>query len=171
MKLFNKVICLCVLLIITLLAGCNLTSTENKLPSTKPKGFNFIFSYGVGCKNQLDTMKGEYTKDMVPAPSISTHLKLSDEDMYTIYSQIRNIDILSYPESFKPKNNVIRTPYYTYNFKIIVDGMEKSISWKDENVSQLKQAVQLRELFKKIQEIIESNEEYKKLPEAQGGYD
>jgi hypothetical protein len=171
MKLFIKVIWLCVLLIATLLAGCNLTSTKNKLPSTKPKDFNFVFSYGVGSKNQLDTIKGQYTKDMVTEPSVSTNLKLSDEDMDTIYSEIRKINILDYPDSFKPKNNVKQNPYYTYNFKIIANGIEKNISWVDENVSESKEAVQLRELFKKIQEITENKEEYKKLPEAKGGYD
>jgi predicted RNA-binding protein with EMAP domain len=40
-----------------------------------------------------------------------------------------------------------------------------------DNVSESKEAIQLRGLFKKIQEIIESKEEYKKLPEAKGGYD
>jgi hypothetical protein len=171
MQLFNKVICLCVLLIATLLAGCNSTSTKNKLPSTKPKDFNFVFSYGVGSKNQLDTLKGQYTKDMVTEPSVSTNLKLSDEDMDTIYSEIRKINILGYSDSFNPKSNVMQTPYYTYNFKIIADGIEKNISWADKNVSQSKEAVQLRELFKKIQEIIECKEQYKKLPEAKGGYE
>lgn len=171
MRLFNKVVCLCILLVAILLAGCNLTIGKNKLPSTKPKDFNFVFSYGVGSKNQLDTIKGQYTKDMVTEPSVSTNLKLSDEDMDTIYSEIIKINILDYPDNFKPKNNVIQTPYYTYNFKIIVNGMEKNISWADENVSESKEAVQLRKLFKKIQEIIESKEEYKKLPEAKGGYD
>jgi hypothetical protein len=159
------------LLIAFSFVGCNSTSTKNQLPESKPKDFNFVFSYGVGSKNQLDTIKGQYTKDMITEPSVSTNLKLSDEDMNTIYSEIRKINILDYPDNFKPKNNAIQTPYYTYTFKIIANGMEKNISWADENVSESKEAVQLRKLFKKIQEIIESKEEYKKLPEGKGGYD
>jgi hypothetical protein len=171
MKFFNKVICLCMLLIVTLLVGCNLIGGKIQLPSSKPKDFNFVFNYGVNAKNQLDTIKGEYTKDMVTEPSITTNLKLTDEEMNTIYSEMKKINILDYPESFKPKNNVKQNPYYTYNFKIIANGIEKNISWVDENVSESKEAVQLRELFKKNQEIIENKEEYKKLPEAKGGYD
>jgi hypothetical protein len=149
----------------------NLSSTKSNLPLTRPNDFNFVFNYGVGSKNQLNTIKGQYTKDMVAESSISTNLKLSDEDMDTIYSEMRKINILDYPDNFNPKNNVKQTTYHTYNFKVIVNGIEKNISWADGNVSQSKQAVQLRELFKKIQEIIESKEEYKKLPEAKGGYD
>ncbi|WP_246579328.1 hypothetical protein [Alkaliphilus flagellatus] len=58
MKLFNKVVYLCMFLIATLLVGCNLTGTKNQLSSSKPKDFNFVFHYGVGAKNQLDTIKG-----------------------------------------------------------------------------------------------------------------
>jgi hypothetical protein len=132
---------------------------------------SILLNYGIGSKNQLDTIKGQYTKDMVTEPSVSTNLKLSDEDMNTIYSEIRNINILDYPDNFKPKSNVTQIPFCTYNFKVIVNGIEKNLSWADESVSQPKQAVQFRELFKKIQERIESKEEYKKLPEAKGGYD
>jgi hypothetical protein len=148
----------------------NLSSTKSNLPLTRPNDLNFEFNYGVGSKNQLNTIKGQYTKDMVAEPSISTNLKLSDEDMDTIYSEMRKINILNYPDNLNPKNNVKQTPYHTYNFKIIVNGIEKNIFWADENVSQSKQAVRLRELFKKIQEIIESKEEYKKLSKAKGGY-
>ena len=35
----------------------------------KPKDFNFVFNYGVNSKNGLNTIKGEYTKDMVIDPS------------------------------------------------------------------------------------------------------
>lgn len=171
MRLSKKVMYLCLFLIGALLVVCNLTSTKNNLPSAKPKDFNFVFSYGVGSRNQLDTIKGKYTKDMVAEPSISTNLKLSDEEMNTIYSEMRNINILDYSKNFNPENNAIRTPFYTYYIKIIADDIEKTISWEDENASPSKEAVQLRGLFKKIQEIIESKEEVKKLPKAEGGYD
>lgn len=171
MKLFSKAVYLYILLIAILLVGCNTTSTKNQLSLAKPKDFNFVFNYGVGAKNQLDTIKGQYTKDMVIEPSVSTNLKLTDEEMNTIYSEMMRINILDYPENFKPKNNGFQTPFSTYHIKIIIDGKEKNISWEDENISQSKEAVQLRELFKKIQEIIVNKEEFKKLPEAKGGYD
>lgn len=171
MKAFSKVVYLFILISAALFAGCNKTSTKDKFPLSKPKDFNFVFNYGVGGKNQLDTIKGQYTKDMVIEPSISTNLKLTDEEMNTIYSEMIKINILDYPEEFKPKNNVFQTPFLTYHIKIILDGKEKTISWEDENISKSKDAVQLRELFKKIQGIIVNKEEFKKLPEAKSGYD
>ena len=170
MKSFNKVLCLCLLLITTLLSGCGSLNAKNKLPPSKPVNFNFIFSYGVGAKNQLDTFKGQFTKDMVMDPSITTDLKLSDEDMDTIYSELRKINILAYEENFQPKGYTESTPYVTYSFSMTADGIEKKITWFDENDSNTKEAVQLRELFYKIKDMIESTEEYKKLPTAKPGY-
>jgi hypothetical protein len=141
------------------------------LPNTKPKDFNFVFNYGVNAKNQLDTIKGQYTKDMVIDPSVTTNLILSDEEMSIIYSEMKKINILNYPENFNPKSNMHRTPFETYSIKIAIDGKEKYIYWKDENISESKKAIELRVLFKKIQEIIINKEQYKKLPVANGGYD
>jgi len=168
-RIITSVVAIVILSLIFLSIN-NIASTKSNLPLTKPKDFNFVFNYGVGSKNQLDTIKGQYTKDMITEPPISTSLKLSDEDMDTIYSEIRKINILDYPDNFKPNNNLKQTPYYTYNLKIIVNGIEKNISWADENASESKEAVQLRKLFKKIEEIIVKKEEFKKLPEAKGGY-
>lgn len=72
------------------------------------KGFIFLTFLLVNCnststKNQLDTAKGQFTKDMVSEPSITTSLKLSDDEMNTIYSEMKRINILDYPDSFNPK--------------------------------------------------------------------
>lgn len=167
----KKAMFLCLLLIAFSLIGCKSTITENQLPNVKPKDFNFVFNYGVNAKNQIDTIKGQYTKDMVVDPPATTALILSDKEMDAIYLSMKSIEILNYPESFNPKSNVIRTPFQTYSIKIVIDGKEKNIYWKDENISKTKEATQLRDLFKKIEEIIINKEEYKSLPAANGGYD
>ena len=170
MRLFRKAMCLCLFLIAFSFVGCNSTNTKNQLPESKPKDFNFVFNYAVNAKNQLDTAKEQFTKDMVLEPSITTNLKLTDDEMNTIYSEMKKANILYYPDNFNPKSNTIQTPSSTYSIKIIVDGKEKSIFWKDENISQSKEATQLRNLFKKIQEIIVDKEEFKKLPDSKSHY-
>lgn len=161
-----------------LLGGCTLPNTKNnsddkrsEMPAVKPKDFNFVFNYGVGAKNQLDTLNGEYTKDMITEPSITTNLSLSDEEMNSIYIQMKKINILSYPDDFMPKGEVEVKPFFTYSIKIVMNGKEKNIKWEDKKLSETKEAAQLRELFNKIYEIIEMKEEYKKLPKPKGGYD
>jgi hypothetical protein len=170
MNVFKKIMFLCLFLIVFSLVGCNLANTGEQLPESKPKDFNFVFNYAVNAKNQLNTIKGQYTKDMITEPSVTTDLILSDEEMNSIYLDMRKINILNYPENFNPKGNLGQKPFQTYSIKIVANGKEKYIYWKDENISQTKNANQLRELFKKIQERIIKKEEYKKLPPAKGGY-
>lgn len=79
---------------------------------------------------------------------------------------MQKINILNYPDTFIPKSSISQKPYQTYMIKIIYDGKGKSISWQDESVSKTAESVQLRELFKNIEDIIASKEEYKKMPEA-----
>lgn len=153
------------------LVGCNSVATKNKLPVVKPKDFNFVFNYGVNSKNQLNTVKRQYTKDMVMDPSVTTNLILSDEEMNSIYIEMVKINILNYPENFNTKSNSKRMPFETYSLKVIIDGKGKNIAWKDEDVSKSEEAVKLRGLFEKIKAIIIQKEEYKKLPPANGGYD
>lgn len=174
--LINKIVEICLVLFIVMLAGCNLIKPSDskqvapKLPENKPSDFNFVVDYGVSAGNELDTIKGIYIKDMIGAPSVTANLKLSEADMNEIYSKMKDIDILSYPEKFYPKGNVLCTPYDTYSIKILYNGKTKNIHWDDGNLSDSKDAVQLRNLFKRIDQIVSKKEEYKKLPEPKGGY-
>lgn len=170
MKLFKKSMYLMLILTITVLVDRSAINTKNNLHELKPSDFNFVFNYGVGAKNQLNTVNGKFTKDMIREESITTDLKLSDEEMSEIYAEMKRINIFGFPDNFKPKNNMSRFPHPTYIIKIIADGKQKVIDWKDENASESKEAVQLRELFMRIQEIIINKEAFKRLPEAKGGY-
>lgn len=178
MNNLRKIIFTCLILSTFLIVGCNSNSQENKteLPESKPENFNFIFNYGYSeeMKNQLDTAKGEYIKDMIQDPSVTTELKLTEEEMNDIYSEMKKIDILSYPEEFIPKTEGSTktdiSPHQSYNIKIMIDGEEKEVAWKDNEASETPEAVQLRSLFEKIQKYIMDKEEYKKLPEPNSAY-
>lgn len=148
--------------------GCN--SSNNKLPEKRPDDFNFVLKYGIQAKNQIDTFKSIYVKDMVNEDSKEINLKLSDKDMDEIYSIMKDIDILEYPDVFKPKSKISSKPYEEFYFKVLVNGKEKVIEWPEDNDSQSDEAVKLRKLFKRIHEIISTKEEYKALKDAKGGY-
>ena len=165
-----------------LFVGCNIKNTKiqtsntkntkikDQMPEIKPKDFNFVLNYGVNAKNQLDTIKGQYTLDMIKDQSVTTNLKLTNEEMNIIYSEMKKINILDYPDKFTPKGNLNKTPFFTYSIKIILNGKEKTIYWENQNGSETKEAKQLKEIFNKIHEIIIKKEEFKKLPKPQGGY-
>lgn len=137
--------------------------------------FNLIFKYGVGAKNKLDTFRGTYTCDMVKDPSITVNLSLSEEELDSIYQKMVEIDFLDYPEIFSVsvapgEAGGMVTPHSSYYFKVEYNSKVKELRWEDEISNKNEKADKLRELIKLIRDIIESKEEYQKLPEPASGY-
>ncbi len=150
------------------MAGC-----DNHAPGDS--NFNLIFRYGVRARNELNTFNGTYTKDMVMDPSITVNLSLSKEDLDSIYQKMVEIDFFDYPEKFSvpiPPDGMVYmvTPFNSYYFKVKYDSKNKELWWEDEIQNENIKADKLRELIKLIWNIIESKEEYKKLPEPRSGY-
>ena len=167
-KIISVVVSL--VLVLTVLVGCS----ANQMPTEKPKDFAFILKYGVGAKNVLNTKDGTFTKDMISSGTKTTDLKLSDDELVTVYNDLRKINIMDYPEVFKPDRFVITqrsvSPNLTYELTIVYSGKQKTVFWNDESLSEESEAKLLRGMIDRVRSIIESKDEYKKLPEPQGGY-
>lgn len=71
-------------------------------------GFNLIFRYGVGAKNELNTFKQTFKKDMVNKPSITIKMKLSDEELVGIHQKLNEVDLFNeisvYQQRIKKEN-------------------------------------------------------------------
>ncbi len=159
---------LVLILVILGAAGCDNSATNQP-------NFNFIFKYGVGAKNVLDTFKGEYTKDMVLGPSVTVPLSLSEDEMDRIYQKMVEIDFFNYPERFSvvvPPGELtgMVTPFSSYYFKAEYHSQIKELWWEDEITNKDEKADKLRELINLIRGIVESKDEYKKLPEPRSAY-
>jgi len=159
------------LISVFLLSGC--TSTSQMLKEM-PADFGFVFRYGVEARNELDTVNGSFTKDLVTAGTATTALKLSEEELTLIYYEMQKMNIMSYPEDYEPKTAALIqpevTPYSTYYFKISYGGQTKEITWHDKNLSNLAGARDMRSLAATITNIVQSKAEYQSLPEPTGGY-
>jgi hypothetical protein len=171
-------------LIITLFCVPSCTSKEGQ--------FNFIFQYGYGSKNknEMNTYKETYTKDMVSDPPIITDMLLTEEEMNEIYRKMEEIDFFNYPDEFfimiaPGSSRGVVTPYLKYYFKVEYEGVIKELRWDDEIIwrdDQLKDSIdkiifenkeeaeKLYELISLIREIIENKPEYEELPKPRGGY-
>jgi len=164
------------LIAILALVGCN-SSKEEKTPDIEfqEANFNFIFRYGVGAKNELNTFNGTYTKDMISDPSITIELSLTEEELDSIYQKMVEIDFFNYPDKFAivplPNDQVVLVnPASSYYFKVQQDFEIKELWWEDVISYLDAKANKLRELINLIRIIIESKDEYKKLPQPTGGY-
>ena len=92
-KIWIVVAAVALVVLIFALMGCN-------APPPAQSGFNLIFRYGVGARNELNTFKGTYTRDMVQDPSITIPLSLTKDDLDKIYQKMVEIDFFSYPDEF-----------------------------------------------------------------------
>ncbi|MHB1125728.1 MAG: hypothetical protein ACYC2T_02045 [Bacillota bacterium] len=145
-------------------------TSEEKMPQQMPANFQFVLKYGVGAKNVLDTSKDTFTKDLVTAGTATTKLRLTPGERLTIYEQMRDIDILSYPEVIKPLKGITVTPNVSYSLTISFGNIKKSIYWDSMSELNGQRSDELRNLISNIMTLIESKKEYKKLPPARGGY-
>ena len=138
--------------------------------------FNLILKYGVGAKNELNTLKGTYTKDMVSRPSVSTRLCLTQEELDAIYLKTLEIDLYNFPtRMYSPlEGGVIGevTPYCTYYLEVRNGTANKILRWTNQHTTttESEKYDDILELVRLIIEIIESHPEYQKLPEPTAGY-
>lgn len=163
--------------VVLAIGGCGLFVSKQPIisPPMTPDEFNLIFEYGVGAKNELNTFQGRYTKDMIVDTPITVNLSLSKEELDRIYQKMVEIGFFDYPDKFAisvPSGEIVGgvTPYHSYYFKVEYNSKIKELSWEDEITNKDERADRLRELIKLIIDVIESKEEYKKLPSPTGGY-
>jgi hypothetical protein len=137
--------------------------------------FNFKLNFSTFGKEQIDTYKGTYTKDLVLNGTKTINFKLPDNVKNEIYKLMMDINIMSFPDTLKADGMAV-TPSCDYKLTVTIKGKTKSIEWKEgfytfmtENLP--KENVNFLKLVKYIGDYIHSTEEYKNMPEANGGYD
>lgn len=162
-------------------AGCaaetaSTTVTAPKLPAIQPADFGFVADYGAYGKNQLDTFQDTFTKDIISQtrPNPTVELRLSAEDMATLYQDLRAMDILAYPEYLDPSNTgktgVTASTPTTYRLVLRAGGFEKRIDWVHGEIPRTDQARAFQAWFDKLSRMIMATPEFRGLPPLEGGY-
>lgn len=104
----------------------------------------------------------------------TTKMALSDDEVGKIRLKMEEIDLFSCPAEFKTSHGDtihMVTPSASYIFVVTQDSSLTRVEWKDNIIYEKdEKANRLRELADLIRGMIESKEEYKRLPEPQGGY-
>lgn len=146
-----------------------LSVSSQDSPDNELIDFNLVFRYGVGAKNELNTFDQTYTKDMIIDPPITVGMRLSNDELKGIYKKINDLELFN--ESVKPieENGMVGmvTPCSGYHLKVQVNSEQKELSWDD---CHGRVNDKFHQFIDYVIQIIESKEEYKKLPERRGGY-
>lgn len=134
-------------------------------PAGEPNSFNLVFKYGVEAKNELNTFNQTYTKDMVINPSVTVKMSLSNDELNSIYQKINDLKLFN--ESTEPAGKMMVTPCSSYYLKVQINSEQKELSWDN---CRGRISDKFQQFSNYIIQIIESKEEYKKLPTPRGGY-
>ena len=173
MTQYNKLLCKVLMIFVLVVIGCGIFKPQ-QTTGTTDADFNLIFKYGVGARNELNTFEETFTKDMVIDPPITVAFSLTKKESDEIYQKMTEINFFDYPDTFSvfmdSEEIGFFSPYPTYYFKVEYNLNIKELLWRDNMMTEDEKAMRLREFINFIRNIIESKEEYKELPPAQGGY-
>lgn len=156
------------LILVIFLISCN--QQANSMPDEMPDDFNFSVRYGITSKNEINTFESIVTKDLVMNGTITTNIKLSENDRKDIYNKMREINILK-ELKLVSKSNCERIPFSEDSWSIRMNGKLLSFKWSEKDCEKTEDAGKLENLREFVFNIVKSKPEYKKLPEAVGAYE
>ncbi|NJD53862.1 MAG: hypothetical protein FIB07_13460 [Candidatus Methanoperedens sp.] len=167
----KKLILSGILLIAFIILEVYLFIHTTRPPANDDIDFNITFRYGVEGKNELNTFKGTYMKDMVIDPSITVNLSLTKEEKQRIYQKMNDTNFFDYPGYFPQRQDRFVTPNSVYRLKVEYDSKIKEVSWDDNSLFEDENIEKgLNEIKGLIIEIIEDKEEYKIIPTPRALY-
>lgn len=169
------VLLLGILLLVVYFVAQNSSSHNANVTNEYPADFNFCLNFNTYGKNQIDTYKGTFTKDLVLDGTKTIDFEIPDHAKKDIYKVMMDIGVMSFPDELKVRGMVV-TPSCDYKLTVTMNGKTKEIIWKEgfftsmtENLPQ--ENVKFLSLVKFISDYIYSTDEYKNMPKANGGYD
>lgn len=152
-------------LLMVSLFGCS----SNEYSTKMPDDFDFTLSYGVNGVNQINTFEDKVVKDLISNGKIEAQIELSDNEMQQIYEKMIEIDIMKNFDVEK-ENGCEIIPSNLSKWTIQMNGETNTFYYKS-YCNRPKRIETLYELEGFIHNIVENKEEYKRLPNAEGGYE
>lgn len=157
----------------------NVFVLENLIAEENNDDFNFSLTFSTFGKCKIDTFKSTFTKDLVMDGTKTIRFVIPKEVKDEIFKAMMDIDIMSFPDELK-NGEMSTTPYCDYKLVIHAFGRNKTIIWNEGLHPDIRPEDQeyvpennkkFLNIVDKIENYIYSTEEYKKMPEVNGGYD
>ncbi|MEK4485418.1 hypothetical protein MHH81_07395 [Psychrobacillus sp. FSL H8-0484] len=139
------------------------------MPEAIPSDFDFIVEFGVRKRNVINTYEDTVTKDLVADGTVTTNLTFTTEEMDKIYQKMKEINITG-KKNTNPQTNCLRIPFSEDEWEITINGGVITHTVSEQYCSETSDDKQLIELRNYVFSLVKNKDEYKKLPEAEGGY-
>jgi hypothetical protein len=138
--------------------------------------FEFKLTFNTFGKDVIDTYNNTYTKDLVLDGTKTIFFEIPFETKKEIYYLLKEVNISEFPENIDLPD-FYTSPECTYHLSAVIDGKSISVNWEN-GLYSYDGKIQLPDLNIRFLRVIEyvsayiySTEEYRKMPEAKGGYD
>lgn len=142
----------------------------SKMPDEIPSDFNFKLNFGVLGKNEVNTFEGTITKDLIENGTAIAKITFTDSELDAIYQKMKEINIVE-EKKLIPNTACSQEPYSIDQWEITINGESYTHLVSGEYCELTNDAEQLIQLRNFVFNIVKQKEEYKKLPEAVGGYE
>ncbi|GAA0343737.1 hypothetical protein GCM10008967_37730 [Bacillus carboniphilus] len=162
----SRALFLLVAILIITITGC----TKNNMPNEMPDDFAFLVKFGVGSKNEINTFDQTVTKDLIMDGTVTENIPLTKEELQDIYEKMKKVNVLE-PKQLEPKKvRCMQDPHGNDHWKIKLNGETIIFHVSEVYCKPTKDAKELMELRDYIFDIVSKKDQYKMLPEANGGY-
>jgi len=165
-------LCFVILLLFTACGG-------KPMPDGVPE--DFAVYYAMGCDtaqmNILDTYEGYIQKDLIHNGTARVDYTPSDEEILAIYDKIAELELWKMPSDVRADGEIIQPMTYfeirfTMNdstYEILADTTITQSTWHNKNIT-AEQAEAINEFCRFVHEMMMETQEYKSLPDREGGY-
>lgn len=143
--------------------------SAERVPLRVEQGVKVYIKYGF--RNEIDTFKGTYTKDLVVDGTITVPFLFAAAEQDSIRLTLAQADFSTMPDTLYPIPGLLVLPNAGPQIlRVEYEGAMKSVVWfylLDQTDPRNETAIQL---FQRNRQIVESTEIYSQLPPAVGGY-
>lgn len=168
----KKISLLAIALVFLITTGCSKNISDSNINNstinqTVASDFNFVFRYGVTGKNELNTINGTFTKDLITDGTATTSLVLSDAELASIQQKISDLHLFNQPSVNNANASItVVTPCTSYYVQV-QNGTMQQLSWDDCDGTM---TLSEQKFVDYMISLIQNRSEYQTLPEATGGY-
>ena len=128
-----------------------------------------LFQYSF--RDELDTFNCTLTKDLVLDGTITVPFWLTTAEQESVLSELKRSDFFNLPDTLQRTDIISIDPTPgSQLLRVYVNGQSKTVVWSYLIDPDLPLNQRILGLSCAIQTIIESKPEYKRLPQARGGY-
>lgn len=175
------------LLLILLLGACNqptinpneidtspsdlIEKVSITMPESAPDDFNFSIQFGIGKKSEINTFDGTFTKDLITAGTVTIEMTFTEEEMGLLYAKMKELNIAEAKQFIPETIDCTVEPAGEDEWEVLINGETIRHSISGAYCKPTHDAQQLIVLRDTIFDLSKEKDSYKKLPDAEGGYE